>query len=219
VGYVYEWRFYHTEKVPGAIEVVELIESLIEGGARVIRYQDLVTRSSVVPRVPIAASQLVTADGHVAVRLSFPLDGGRIQLFLQVFAPEGSAAFASLSLDEDILKAHDEPASSLLVELGLRVAAHLPVHFAWADHDLSLQRLEPVLDLTQVKALAWANLFSRSLADRISLEPLRGAPGYQVRELPQGLLYLLAPTPLEPPMPAALAYLQNTLPGALLSQW
>lgn len=216
MSYTYQFRFYQPA---GRIErdrVLDLLAALLAPGGRILDYERDYEFVRVQPGATVTPTDMVANDGTCQVRFAVP---GLAECYLQVYEPEVMGAQVALAIDEAIFESSPDMCAGMLLDLSKAISTHLSPLFGWGDHELALERLESTLAFDRIGALAWANLFSPSLADHLVLDPLRRAPGYQMQDLPQGFLYLLAPTPLAPPAAGTLSYLRQALPGVAISQW
>lgn len=78
----------------------------------------------------------------------------------------------------------------ILSEAAMAVSNALKPLFAWGDHELELDNLEPFLNFDRIGAIAWSNFFSQELIERLGgLDKILLRPqDKQYREGAQGML-------------------------------
>lgn len=116
--------------------------------------------------------------------------------------------------------------AQILSEAAMIITSTLKPLFAWGDHELELDKLEPFLRFDRIGAMAWANFFSKELIERLGgidkvlLRPedkqyRQGAEG-MLRELSFVPITLFdSPTQDIPPMVALEC--ERRYPGAILT--
>lgn len=116
--------------------------------------------------------------------------------------------------------------AQILSEAAMIITSTLKPLFAWGDHELELDKLEPFLRFDRIGAMAWANFFSKELIERLGgidkvlLRPedkqyRQGAEG-TLRELSFVPITLFdSPTQDIPPMVALEC--ERRYPGAILT--
>lgn len=216
--YTYQFKFYNPGRPCSPQEAVKAIEGLLAcEGARATDYERDWRRHRLSPGHPFDPRVAVEPDGRSSVGLLVPCGPQPVDILFQTFPAEAKGAFAALSIGGESFEEDSGQVAALLLDLAKVVNLHLPVFFAWGDHELELARLEKVLSFDRVAALAWANLFSPKLADRLGRERLIRAPAYQMLTFKQGVLYLLAPDPTAPPQTSLLDQVAAYFPNCLVS--
>lgn len=216
MSYTYQFKFYEPDRRVERDRVVELVAALLGRDARILDYEHDFRFVAMQPGTAASPVDIVAGDGTCLLRFTFP---GTAAFLLQVYSSETKGAQATLAIDETAFETSPEASSELLLDLAQTTSHHLSPLFGWGDHELVLQRLETALSFDRIEALAWANLFSRSLADRLPVELLKQSPGHALRSFRQGLLYLLARTPAGQPSAETLSYMRRVLPGVALGRW
>jgi len=218
MSYSYQFRFYNPNRSCTPQEVASAIQSLVGyGGARATDYELGGRRYQLAPNQALDPAGVVEPDSHSAVGISVPCGSGQVDILFQTFPLEDKGAFAALIVDEEYMTDAPGPVANLLLALVKVVNLYLPVLFAWGDHELELQRLEPALTFDRVSALAWANLFSPSLVTRVGQARLAQAPAYQIQTFKRGTIYLLAPDPVALTGSPVVEQVVTYFPGCVVS--
>lgn len=195
----HQFHFYHPQRSATRVESLAALEALKRSGSLVSRFRQGGQSIRVQPGTTVNWNDVVAADGQVSVNLyAMSPTNQRLNYFLLIHTREDSGEFARLTVEEPYLK-DDPSAVSTLLDLAKLLNLHLPVWFAWGDHELNLNHLESQLSLERVSALAWANLFSREFAERVGQTFLAQAPSHQTLTFKRGVLLLLSPSPLVKP--------------------
>ncbi len=118
--------------------------------------------------------------------------------------------------------------AQILSEAAMIITSTLKPLFAWGDHELELDKLEPFLSFDRIGAMAWSNFFSRELIeklggiDRVLLRP----EDKQYRQEAEGMLKELSFVPItlfDSPaqdLPAMVALeCERRYPGAILTSF
>ncbi len=218
MSYSYQFRFYNPNRSCTPQEAASAIQSLVDyGGAWATDYELSGRRYQLDPGQAFDPTGVVETNSRSAVGLSVPRDPGQVDILFQTFPLEDKGAFATLAVDEEYMADAPGPVANLLLALVKVVNLHLPVVFAWGDHELELQRLEPALTFDRVSALAWANLFSPKLVTRMGRIQMGQAPVYQIQAFKQGTLYLLAPDPIALTGSPVVEQVATYFPGCMVS--
>ncbi|MBI2009975.1 MAG: hypothetical protein HYS86_02225 [Candidatus Chisholmbacteria bacterium] len=154
---------------------------------------------------------------------------GGVELNLFASAAEGPmGAIADLSITEDDLKESVTQNTSLLTQAAMIVFKGLQPLFAWGDHELELDKLQPFLSFDKIGALAWANLFSQELTehlggiDQVLLHPTWQKEQKQAK-LTLGALSLvlitLSPSPADPVHATTALQCDRRYPGAIIKSF
>lgn len=73
----------------------------------------------------------------------------------------------NISIPQEQFKEDPEKSGRIMSEAAATIFAAIEPFFAWGDHELELGKLEPFLRFDRIGALAWTNLFSRELVERL----------------------------------------------------
>jgi len=218
MSYSYQFRFYNPNRMCTPQEVASAIQALVGyGGARATDYELSGRRYRLAPGQALDPASVVETNSRSAIGLLVPRGPGQVDILFQTFPFEEKGAFAVLAVDEKYMADAPGPVANLLLALVKLVNLHLPALFAWGDHELELQRLEPALTFDHVAALAWANLFSPKLVTRMGQTQMGQAPAYQIQTFKQGTLYLLATDPIALIGSPVVEQVATYFPGCMVS--
>lgn len=204
----YEFHFFHPQRGATRAESLATLDALRRSGSMVGRFRQGARSVRVQPGAAVNLNDLVAENGKVSANLyTMTPTNQRLNYLFMIHRLEENGEFARLIVEEPYLK-EDSSAVAVMLDLIKLLNLHLPVWFAWGDHELNLNRLESQMSLERVSALAWANLFGREFIDRIGETFLAKAPSHQTLTFKRGILLTLSPTPLAKPDPELLRRVQ-----------
>ncbi|MCL4382886.1 MAG: hypothetical protein M1575_04015 [Patescibacteria group bacterium] len=101
------------------------------------------------------------------LHLRLEKSGHHLEFHLNPAEEEIHGAIADLSMPEEQFKEDPKENTKLLERAAWVISAAVKPLFAWGDHELEISRLEPWLRFDRINALAWSNIFSKELVERL----------------------------------------------------
>lgn len=156
--YTYRFVFYEPGKnFYGKEEIQRLFNELAKAGFRL----------ETPPHDPHfdKDGKYLTTDRETDISLRLKKSNRSLTFFLYPAEEDFHGEIASLYLPAEQFEEDPTKNAALMLEAANSILLGLQPLFAWGDHELEINKLEPFLRFDRIEALAWVNFFRKGLVD------------------------------------------------------